>query len=136
MNVDTKTKIRKALNMLNAKDKKVLAEALRDPREFDTPRTLSQAFEDVGMPLVELLLKSKGNADIFVEGLKEMGSKPVGTVHKSNCGGASPLRLNHDFHAIDATPARRRGDAGSSPLDRARTAASSPGNDPQFYDDG
>ena len=33
--------------------------------------------------------------------------------------------LNHrvDLHAIDATPARWRGDAGSSPLDRARTAA-------------
>jgi hypothetical protein len=29
-------------------------------------------------------------------------------------------------HAIDATPARWRGDAGSSPLDRARTTASSP----------
>ena len=34
--------------------------------------------------------------------------------------------LNHRVapHAIDATPARWRGDAGSSPLDRARTAAS------------
>ena len=30
------------------------------------------------------------------------------------------------LHAIDATPARWRGDAGSSPLDRARTAAPSP----------
>merc|ERR1712091_527662 len=36
--------------------------------------------------------------------------------------------LNHRvvLHAIDATPARRRGGANSSPLDRARTAASSP----------
>ena len=33
------------------------------------------------------------------------------------------------FDAIDATPARWRGDAGSSPLDRASTAASSPRND-------
>ena len=33
--------------------------------------------------------------------------------------------------AIDATPARWRGDAGSSPLDRARTAAPSPRNDLQ-----
>ena len=33
------------------------------------------------------------------------------------------------LHAIDATPARWRGDAGSSPLDRTRTAASSPRND-------
>ena len=32
-------------------------------------------------------------------------------------------------HAIDAAPARRRGDVNSSPLDRARTAASSPRND-------
>ena len=31
--------------------------------------------------------------------------------------------------AIDATPARWRGDAGSSPLDGASTAASSPRND-------
>ena len=39
--------------------------------------------------------------------------------------------LNHRvvLHAIDATPARWRGDAGSSPLDRARTAASLPRND-------
>ena len=107
MNVDTK--IRKALRMLNAKDKNVLAQALRDPREFKTPRSLSEAFKDVGMRLVDLLLKSKGNADIFVDGLKEMGSKLVRTVHKSNYRDASPPRLNHDFHAIDATPARRRG---------------------------
>ena len=33
------------------------------------------------------------------------------------------------LHAIDTTPARWRGDACSSPLDRARTAASSPRND-------
>ena len=31
-----------------------------------------------------------------------------------------------DLHAIDVTPARRRGGAGSSPLDGASTAASSP----------
>ena len=34
------------------------------------------------------------------------------------------------LHAIDATPARWRGDAGSSPLDRARMAASSPRSAP------
>ena len=33
------------------------------------------------------------------------------------------------LHAIDATPARWRGDADSSPLDRASAAASSPRND-------
>ena len=39
--------------------------------------------------------------------------------------------LNHrvGLHAIDATPARWRSDASSSPLDRASTAASSPRND-------
>ena len=39
--------------------------------------------------------------------------------------------LNHPvvLHAIDATPARWRGDAVSSPLDQARMSASSPGND-------
>ena len=39
------------------------------------------------------------------------------------------LNLRVDLNAIDATPARWRGDAGSSPLDGARTAASSPRND-------
>ena len=43
--------------------------------------------------------------------------------------GAFVLNQRVVLHAIDATPARWRGDAGSSPLDRARTAASSPGND-------
>ena len=38
-------------------------------------------------------------------------------------------RLRVDLHAIDATPARRRGDVASSPLDGARTAASSPRHD-------
>ena len=45
-----------------------------------------------------------------------------------------PCRLrravtNRHRHAIDATPARWRGDAGSSPIDQARAAASSPRND-------
>ena len=39
------------------------------------------------------------------------------------------LNRRVSLHAIDATPARWRGDAGSSPLDRARSAASSPRND-------
>ena len=41
------------------------------------------------------------------------------------------VRHRVKLHAIDATPARWRGDAGASPLDRASTAASSPRND--FY---
>ena len=43
--------------------------------------------------------------------------------------GAFVLNRRVDLHAIDATPARWRGDAGSSPLDGARTAAPSPRND-------
>ena len=46
------------------------------------------------------------------------------TVWKSNFYGAFVLSRRVDIHAIDATRARRRGDVGSSPLDRARTAAS------------
>ena len=43
--------------------------------------------------------------------------------------GAFALNRRVDLHAIDAPPARWRGDAGSSPLDGASTAASSPRND-------
>ena len=39
------------------------------------------------------------------------------------------IKISRRVHAIDATPARWRGDAGSSLLDQARTAASSPRND-------
>ena len=40
------------------------------------------------------------------------------------------LNRRVDLHAIDATPARWRGDAGSSPFDGANAAASSPRNAP------
>ena len=50
-------------------------------------------------------------------------------VWKSRFYGAFVLNHRVVLHAIDATPARWRGDAGSSPLDRARSAASSPRND-------
>ena len=49
-----------------------------------------------------------------------------GPVWKSKFYGAFVLNHRAVLHAIDATPARWRGDAGSSPLDRARRAASSP----------
>ena len=39
------------------------------------------------------------------------------------------IKILRRVHAIDATPARWRGDPGSSLLERARTAASSPRND-------
>ena len=44
---------------------------------------------------------------------------------KSKFYGAFVLNHRVVFHAIDATPTRWRGGAGSSPLDRARSAASS-----------
>ena len=47
-------------------------------------------------------------------------------VWKSKFCGAFVLNRRVVLHAIDATPARWRGDAGSSSLDQARTAASSP----------
>ena len=50
-------------------------------------------------------------------------------MQKSKFYGAFALNRRVDLHAIDATPARWCGDAGSSPLDRASTAASSPRND-------
>ena len=50
-------------------------------------------------------------------------------MRKSKFYGAFVLNRRVDLHAIDATPARWRGDAGSSPLDGASTAASSPRND-------
>jgi hypothetical protein len=50
-------------------------------------------------------------------------------VWKSKFYGAFVLNRRVVLHAIDATPARWRGDAGSSPLDRARTAAPSPRGD-------
>ena len=40
--------------------------------------------------------------------------------------GAFVLILRVNLHAIDATPARWRGDAGSSPLDRARELSGAP----------
>ena len=45
------------------------------------------------------------------------GLWPSLPVHKSNCRDASPPRLNHDLHAIDATPAGWRVPGGLSPLD-------------------
>ena len=50
-------------------------------------------------------------------------------VWKSKFYGAFVLNRRVVLHAIDATPARWRGGAGSSPLDGARAAASSPRND-------
>ena len=47
--------------------------------------------------------------------------QPSSAVWKSKFYGAVVLNRRVGLHAIDATPARWRGDAGSSPPDRART---------------
>ena len=54
------------------------------------------------------------------------GFNAVDTCVEIKIYGAFVLNHRAVLHAIDATPARWRGDAVSSPLDRARTAASSP----------
>ena len=48
-----------------------------------------------------------GEDRVFLGGLDRRRA-----VHKSNCRDASPPRLNHDLHAIDATPARWRAPGG------------------------
>ena len=60
------------------------------------------------------------------EDSSDLASEPV---WKSNVAAHLRPRPNHGLHAIDATPARWRGDVGSSPLDGASTAASSSRND-------
>ena len=56
-------------------------------------------------------------------------SKKCSVVWKSKFYGAFVLNRRVVLHAIDATAARWRADAGSSPFDRVRTATSSPRND-------
>ncbi len=56
-------------------------------------------------------------------------SSPRRPMWKSKFYGTFELNRRVVLDAIDATPARWRGDAGSSPLDGARTAAPSPRND-------
>ena len=61
----------------------------------------------------------------FLLTLRELRPEPIKT-----CVEIKILRhVRVVLHAIDATLARWRGDAGSSPLDRARSTASSPRND-------
>ena len=57
------------------------------------------------------------------------GGHGVATCVEIKFYGAFVLNRRLVLHAIDATPARWRGDADSSPLGRAWTAASSPRND-------
>ena len=55
--------------------------------------------------------------------------QPSSAVWKSKFYGAVVLNRRVGLHAIDATPARWRGDVGSSPLDGTSAATSSPRND-------
>jgi len=50
-------------------------------------------------------------------------------VRKSNVAARLSPRLNHGLHAIDATPARRRGGVGLTSLDSVINVALSPRND-------
>ena len=70
---------------------------------------------------------TRGGADKTAgAGLEELVYEAV---WKSKFYRAFVLNRRVDLHAIDATPARWRGDAGSSPLNGASTAASAPIND-------
>ena len=64
-----------------------------------------------------------------LDAAKRQGDEPLVSVWKSKFHGAFVLNRPVVLHAIDAPPARWRGDAGSSSLDGASTAASSPRND-------
>ena len=58
-----------------------------------------------------------------------LASETLRAVWKSKFYGAFVLTRRVVLHAIDATPARWRGNVGSSPLDGASAATSSPRND-------
>ena len=60
---------------------------------------------------------SESRAQAFPSGNSRIGRPPV---WKSKFHAAFVLNRRVLLHAIDATPARRRGDAGSSPHDRAK----------------
>ncbi len=83
--------------------------------------------------LEEKLEKTTAAADAY-ERKHQAASKTIGqlktgisSVHKSNRRGGSAAAAS-GLHAIDATPARWRGCACSSPLDGVSTAAFSPRN--------
>jgi hypothetical protein len=65
----------------------------------------------------------------IAESLREVDARERLPVRKSKFYGAFVLNHRVVLHAIDATPARWRGDAGSSPLAGASAATSSPRND-------
>ena len=74
-------------------------------------------------------MRSAAGTPTMLMHLMQTVSAAYSPVWKSKFYGAFVLNHRVVLQAIDATPARWRGDAGSSPLDRARSAASLPRND-------
>ena len=67
-----------------------------------------------------------GLGSIFLPFIMILGFQATGVILCGNqIYGAFVLNRRVDLHAIDATPVRWRGDAGSSPLDRASAATPS-----------
>ena len=100
---------------------------------WDESRAAREAAEQERAPptIEEQLEHEKARAAALEDELKAARGETEAWVRA--CVEIKILRrvLNHRvvLHAIDATPARWRDDAGSSPLDRARTAAPSPRKD-------
>ena len=87
-------------------------------------------WEDVGRgPLVFDVASAAVGAcflhDSVVDSVRLASSTPQRAALKVECLRVEINDAGGLLHAIDATPARWRGDAGSSPLDRSSTAASS-----------
>ena len=103
-------------------------------------RILISTQHDAGHDLPLAQAKRQGLAALLLRTIKDLpiGQKSriincdvrlggrVAPVWKSKFYGAFVLNRRVDLHAIDATPARWRGDAGSAPLDGASKAAASP----------
>ena len=84
------------------------------------------SFERTTDHLFDAAVHGRTDAIVGVSECIIMGTSPV---HKSNCRDASPPRLNHDLHAIDATPAQWRAPGGLSPLHSVSAVAFSPWKD-------
>jgi len=94
---------------------------------FATIQVFLNEFKDRGVSRQRL--RSWASCDLKEPAWADFAPINVGAVWKSSFYGAFVLNRRVDLHAIDATPARWRDDAGSSPLDGASAATSSPRND-------
>ena len=121
-----------------AEEARLLAEAIEAERlrvEEEARKAATAVYDD--SPIVAKAYASETREATFddVAALDVVPERPLmqfqlsRPVWKSKFYGAFVLNRRVNLHAIDAMPARWRGDAGSSPLERARTAASSPRND-------